>query len=332
MQRLTFLKRAPDCLNVGCVPSKALIRAARSVAEVRRSAEFGVRIPGPITVDFPAIMRRLRSLRTEISPADGHAATVATGCHVYQGRGIFTGPDTIRVGDEIELKFRKAVIATGGRPTIPDNIPGLAEAPYTTNEILFNLETLPPRMVIWGAGAVALEMAQVFATFGSQVTVLQRSQRLFQSKQGDPEAAETLQSELEKRGVTFLTGSTKQVTTLRPRSEDTTKHPLLNLVFVTENEKKIVLECECLLIAVGRTANVEKLGLEAAGVEYQIGKGVVVNDLAQSVSNPNVYAVGDCVAGVPRLTHGKYRANKSVPKPFNYATLKEPFWFYHSTQ
>lgn len=271
--------------------------------EVKRSAEFGVVLPagGDVQIDFGRIMQRLRQLRTKISPADGHAGTAGTGAHVFQGRGVFTSPNTIKVG-ETELKFQKAVVATGGRPNIP-NVPGLAEAPYTTNEILFNLETLPERMVVLGAGVVALEMAQCFASFGSQVTVIQRSKTLFASKQGDPEAAQILQEELEKDGVKFLTASTKHVETLRERDpNDTAKHPLLK-VTVEQDSVETELECECLLVAVGRVANVENLGLDAAGVEFDLGKGVEVNDLAQSVSNPNVYAVGDCVAGVPRLTH-----------------------------
>jgi pyruvate/2-oxoglutarate dehydrogenase complex dihydrolipoamide dehydrogenase (E3) component len=292
-----------DCLNVGCVPSKALIRAAKAIREVKRSADFGVVLPaGEITVDFGKIMRRMRELRTKISPADGHAGTSGTGAHVFQGRGIFTGPNTIQVGDT-ELKFKKAVIATGGRPSVP-NVPGLAEAPYTTNEILFNLESLPPRMVILGAGVIALEMAQSFATFGSHVTVLQRSETLFASKQGDTEAAAILLTELESCGVHFMSGSTKQVATLRERNvDDTSQHPLMKVTVGTSDSGDVELECECLLVATGRIANVENLGLEEAGVKYELGKGVIVNDRAESIGNPNVYAVGDCVAGVPRLTH-----------------------------
>jgi pyruvate/2-oxoglutarate dehydrogenase complex dihydrolipoamide dehydrogenase (E3) component len=182
-------------------------------------------------------------------------------------------------------------------------------------------------MVILGAGVIALEMAQSFARFGSQVTVIQRSKRLFASKQGDAEAAEILQQELEKSGVTFLSGLTKQVTTLRERPENTEEHPLMKVTVGTDSGD-VELDCECLLVATGRVANVENLGLEEAGVEYSLGKGITVNDFSQSVSNPNIYAVsascwfsstpsvcsiltcpspllqvGDCVADVPRLTH-----------------------------
>lgn len=290
-----------DCLNVGCVPSKALIRAARAIREVRKASEFGVVLPpGPVTVDFGAIMKRMREKRAAISPADGHEGTTGAGAQVFQGRGRFTGTNTVEVNG-VTLKFRKVVIATGGRPAIP-NIPGLKEAPYSTNEVLFNLETLPPRMVILGAGVISLEMAQTFQTFGSDVTVVQRSERLFQSKGGDNEAALMLQEALEEDGVTFVTGTTEKVATLRSTGEDSDEFPLMQLS-VKGKDGVVDIDCECLLVATGRVANVENMGLEEAGVEYERGKGIVVNDLSQSVSNANVFAVGDCVAGVPRLTH-----------------------------
>ena len=243
-------------------------------------------------VDFGKIMTRLRERRNMIAPADGHAGTEKTGAHVFQGFGKFTGPNTVEVNG-VSLKFKKAVVATGGRPSLP-KVPGLAEAPYTTNEVLFNLEVLPPRMAILGAGVIALEMAQCFATFGCHVTVLARSKKLFQSKQGDSEAAELMQSELEKSGVHFLSGSTKQVETLRERTSEPTELPLMKVIVGTDGGD-IDLECECLLVATGRVSNVENLGLEEAGIEYDIGNGVKINDFAQT-TNPNVYAIGD--AGV----------------------------------
>lgn len=298
-----------DCLNVGCVPSKALLRAARAIREVRRASEFGIVLPETeVKVDFPAIMRRLRERRSVISPADGHDGTTGVGAHVFQGRGRFTSPNTIEVNG-VTLTFRKAVVATGGRPTVP-NYPGLKEAPYTTNENLFNLEELPPRMVILGSGIIALEMAQCFATFGSHVTVIQRSERLFQSNFGDQEAAELLKTSLEEDGVEFLSKTTiKQVETLRAASREML--PLMKVTVVVGDVEK-TLECECLLVATGRAPNVENIGLEEANVDYKVGKGIVVNDLSQSVSNDNIYGVGDCVAGVPRLTHQSGEMAKQV--------------------
>ena len=298
-----------DCLNVGCVPSKALLRAAKAIREVKRASEFGIVLSErAVQVDFPAIMRRLRERRSVISPADGHEGTTGVGAHVFQGRGRFTSPNTIEVNG-VTLTFRKAVVATGGRPTVP-NYPGLQDAPYTTNENLFNLEELPPRMMILGSGIIALEMAQCFATFGSHVTVIQRSERLFQSNMGDQEAAELIKKSLEEDGVEFLSKTTiKQVETLRAASREML--PLMKVTLVVGNVEK-TLECECLLVATGRAPNVENIGLEEANVDYKAGKGIIVNDLSQSVSNENIYGVGDCVAGVPRLTHQSGEMAKQV--------------------
>ena len=155
-----------------------------------------------------------------------------------------------------------------------------------------------------GAGVVALEMAQCFAAFGTEVTVLQRSRLL---SKGDDEAAAALKASLEKDGVRFLSGvSVEEVETLRPGSDE--ELPLMSVSLKCKEESKmskISLECECLLLALGRTANVQSMGLESANVEHHPSQGVLVNDYAQSVSNPNVYAVGDCVANVPRLTHSE---------------------------
>jgi pyruvate/2-oxoglutarate dehydrogenase complex dihydrolipoamide dehydrogenase (E3) component len=286
-----------DCLNVGCVPSKAIIRSARAVAQVKKAAELGI-VTGDIQVDFGAVMRRVREMRAKIAPADSHEGTESAGAHVIQGRGQLTGPNTVEVNGKT-YQFKMCVLATGGRPAIPD-IPGLKEAPYTTNEQLFNLETLPPRMVILGAGVVALEMAQSFSLLGSKVTVVNRSSRLFESKGGDQEAAEILQRELESDGVTFLSSAkVSKVETVQTGGDD----GALPLMKVSIGDDDEVVDCECLVVATGRLANVENLGLENANVEYKKGAGIIVNDLAQSVSNPAFYAVGDCVADVPRLTH-----------------------------
>eukprot|EP00548_Thalassiothrix_antarctica_P015586 CAMPEP_0194175270 /NCGR_PEP_ID=MMETSP0154-20130528/9318_1 /TAXON_ID=1049557 /ORGANISM="Thalassiothrix antarctica, Strain L6-D1" /LENGTH=525 /DNA_ID=CAMNT_0038888999 /DNA_START=152 /DNA_END=1729 /DNA_ORIENTATION=+ len=289
-----------DCLNSGCVPSKALLRSAKAVAQIQKAADVGINVQGGFVVDFPKIMARLRQTRATIAPADGHPGTEATGAHVFQGRGKLTGPNTIEVNGQT-LKFKTCVLAMGGRPMVPQNIPGLTEAPYTTNESLFNLQELPPRMVILGAGVIALEMAQAFSLLGTKVTVVNRSSRLFESKGGDPEAASILQEELEKNGVIFLSNSQiKRVETLKD-SDSENGLPLMKVTVNDDDNQE--LECECLLIAAGRMANVENCGLEEGGVEYEVGKGVVVDDYARSVSNPNVYAIGDCCAGVPRLTH-----------------------------
>lgn len=298
-----------DCLNVGCVPSKALIRCARMIRELRKAKsqpEFGVRINGDVEVDFGAIMERMRKLRAEIAPIDGHERGKSIGTDVYQGFGRFVNENTIEVippSDEkpIQLRFKKAAICTGGRARIPSSIPGLMDAPFTTNETLFNLTRLPPRMVILGSGVVALEMAQVFATFGTKVTVLVRSNSLF--PRVDPDVGSCLKRCLEEHdNVTFLTmAKLNQVDTLQ-EAIDKDELPLMRLT-IQSGEKEVKIDTECLLVATGREPNVENLNLEAANIAYDTREGILVDDHARSITNPNVFSVGDCTAAVPRLTH-----------------------------
>jgi len=300
-----------DCLNVGCVPSKAIIRSAKMIREVRKAQakpEFGVKIGGPVEVDFNQIMQRMRKLRAEIAPIDSHARGKEIGVDTHQGFGRFIDANTIEVvpvdGEEsepIRLKFKKAAICTGGRALVPKGIPGLDKAPYTTNETLFNLTKLPKRMVILGSGVVALEMAQVFATFGSEVTVLVRGDKLF--PRGDPDAGPYLQKSLEESsGVNFLKYAkiTKVETLHEAENEDDL--PLMR-VSVNSDGDDLELDAECLLVAAGRTPNVESLNLEAANIEYDLKRGILVDDNARSTTNPNIFSVGDCTADVPRLTH-----------------------------
>jgi pyruvate/2-oxoglutarate dehydrogenase complex dihydrolipoamide dehydrogenase (E3) component len=312
-----------DCLNVGCVPSKALIRSARLIREVRNAQRklnddgddgenFGVKVNGDIEIDFPQIMKRMRKLRADIAPLDGHEKGEDIGVDVYQGFGRFVSEDTIEVvpvdDDEkkepIQLKFKKLAICTGGRATLPSNIPGLKSAPYITNETLFNLTKLPQRMIVLGSGVVALEMAQTFATFGSKVTVLVRSDTLF--PRSDVDAGPLLMKSLkESAGVEFLTNAkVTNVETIKEvkGNEEKGDLPLMKLS-IDSNGENVDLECECLLVATGRTANVENLNCEAANVAFDPTKGILVDDNARSTTNPNVYSVGDCTADVPRLTH-----------------------------
>ena len=256
-----------DCLNVGCVPSKALLRCARAIKEVRRAAEFGVVISGPPpTVDFGAIMDRMRRLRAAIAPADAHSATAAAGVDVFQGRGRFTGPNTMEVNGTT-LRFKKAVIATGGRATVPD-VPGLATAPYVTHATLYNLTSLPERLVVLGCGTIALEMAQAFAAFGSQVTCVQRGARLL--PRSDADAAAAVHTALIADGVAFELGvQVEKVTTLEGgRMRVRVARGGGDGDGDGGGGEVRELECDVLLVATGRRPNVEGLGLEEAGVAY----------------------------------------------------------------
>src|SRR5439155_9260833 len=164
-----------DCLNVGCVPSKAVLRSARAIGEVRRAPALGIPI-GSIESDFAAIMGRMRDRRAEISPHDSARRLQQAGVDVFLGNGRFTSDRTIEV-DGRSLHFTRAVIATGGRPTAPQ-VPGFDSVRYLTNETVFWLTELPKRLLVIGAGPVGCELAQAFARFGSAATIFDVAPRV----------------------------------------------------------------------------------------------------------------------------------------------------------
>lgn len=267
-----------DCLNVGCVPSKALIRAARAVAAVRQAGEFGVNVPPGTTADFGRIMERVRRLRANISPHDSAARFTELGVDVFLGTARFIGPDSIEVGGQT-LRFAKGVIATGARAAAPP-IPGLNEVPYLTNETLFSLTALPKRFGIIGAGPVGCEMAQSFARFGSEVFLIEAMHGILPRE--DRDAAGRVRDHLQRDGVKLLCCGkdlrlARDAGGVRLRVES---HGTGYDVLVDQ-----------LLVAVGRAPNVEGLGLETVGVEFD-HRGVKVNDRLQT-THPRVYACGD---------------------------------------
>ena len=276
-----------DCLNVGCVPSKAIIRAARAAAEVRRAGEFGVRVSGEVSVDFAAVMERMRRLRADISPHDSAARFRELGVDVFIGGGKFTGRDTVQVGDQT-LRFVNAVVATGARAAAPA-IPGLDTVPYLTNETLFSLTELPKRLGVIGAGPIGCEMAQSFARFGSEVYLVESTDGVLPRE--DRDAADILQAALVRDGVKLLSGGKNL--RLAPASDGVR-------ILVESGGRDHDLVVDRLLVAVGRAPNVEGLGLEKAGVEFG-KKGVVVDDNLRT-TNPRIFACGD-ICSPYQFTH-----------------------------
>jgi pyruvate/2-oxoglutarate dehydrogenase complex dihydrolipoamide dehydrogenase (E3) component len=276
-----------DCLNVGCVPSKAVISAARAWHDARQAAgQFG----GPPVGgdgDFAAAMRRMRRLRADLSPVDSARRFTELGVDVFLGHGQFTGPDRISVGDAT-LRFRRAIIASGARAAVPP-IPGLADAGYFTNETIFSLTARPERLIIIGAGPIGCELAQSFARLGCQVTVLDRGTRIM--PRDDPDAARVVHSALEAEGVTLELGV---------RLTSVERAAGLTRVTFTRGEERHSVEGDALLVAAGRAPNVADLGLELAGVQAD-PRGIAVDDRLRT-SNPRVYAIGD-VASRYQFTH-----------------------------
>jgi pyruvate/2-oxoglutarate dehydrogenase complex dihydrolipoamide dehydrogenase (E3) component len=267
-----------DCLNVGCVPSKALIRSARTVADVRNAAQFGVQVPDGVTVDFPAIMERMRRLRAGISKHDSVRRFSGLGIGVFLGSAKFTAADTIEV-DGKTLKFARACIATGSRPMeLP--IPGLAEAGYLTNETVFSLTELPRRLGVIGAGPIGCELAQSFARFGSDVILIESMHGIMPNE--DRRAAEIVENIMNQDGVKLrCCGKNLEV-----RKQNDGIHLVVDSHGTHYDEA-----VDQVLLAVGRAPAVGGLNLEAAGVEYD-KKGVRVNDRLQT-TNRRIYAAGD---------------------------------------
>lgn len=278
-----------DCLNVGCVPSKALLRAARAVADVRDAGQYGVEVPPGTQVNFPAVMERMRRLRSEISPHDSaQRYRDELGVDVFLGEGRFVDSDSVKV-DGQHLRFRRAVIATGAR-AIPLPIPGLAEAGYLTNETVFSLTELPKRLAIIGAGPIGCELAQAFARFGSQVTLLEVMPQILIRE--DKDAAALIQAALIRDGVSLVLGC--QITGVEQDGQD-------KVLRVEKDGQQEEVRVDAVLLGVGRAPNVEGLNLEAVDVEFDTKQGVKVDDRLQT-TNPRIYAAGD-ICSPYKFTH-----------------------------
>jgi pyruvate/2-oxoglutarate dehydrogenase complex dihydrolipoamide dehydrogenase (E3) component len=277
-----------DCLNVGCVPSKTIIRAGRALADVRSAGRFGVQVPDGADVDFAAVMERVRRVRAQISPHDSaRRFRDEYGVDIFLGGGQFTGRDTVEV-DGATLRFERAVIATGARAAVPP-IPGLAEAGFLTNETVFNLTEQPARLAILGGGPIGCELAQTFARLGTEVTIIEMAEQFLPRE--DADAVEVLLRAFERDGV-----DVRLLTTLT-RVEAPGGAKLLQL---ETDGKPATLEVDEILVGVGRSPNVDGLGLEAAGVAFD-RQGIEVNDFLRT-SNRRIYAAGD-VCSPFKFTH-----------------------------
>ncbi len=276
-----------DCLNVDCVPSKALIAAARAATATRESAAFGVDIPAGTTVDFSRVMERMRRLRADLSPHDSAQRCSDLGVDAFLGTGRFTGPETIEVGGAT-LRFARAVIATGARAAAPA-IAGLDDVAYLTNETLFSLTELPKRIGIIGAGPIGCEMAQSFARFGSEVFLVETLHGVLPREGRD--AADIVQAALARDSVTLLCCGTELRLAPDPAG--------VRLQVNCHGGSYDVL-VDQLLVAAGRRPNIEDLGLDTVGVEVD-QRYVKVNDRLQT-TNPRIFACGD-VCSPYQFTH-----------------------------
>jgi len=278
-----------DCLNVGCVPSKGIIRAARAAYEARSGAEFGVQLACAPKVAFATAMERMRRLRAGISAHDSAARFRKLGVDVFIGNGKFVGPSHIEV-DGGRLEFDRAVIATGARASeLP--VPGLKETGYLTNETVFTLTELPERIAVIGAGPIGCELAQSFARFGAEVFLIEALHGIMPNE--DPDASEVVrQAMMERDGVKLMCcGKELKIGKAAGGGKRLT-------VESHGNEYEIVVDE--ILVGGGRNPNLEGLGLDEAGVQYS-AQGVTVDERLRT-TNHKIFAAGD-ICSKYKFTH-----------------------------
>ena len=282
-------KMGGDCLNYGCVPSKAILAAGKAAQHGREAGKFGVTFDEP-RIDYAAVHAHIHDVIGQIEPNDSVERYEGLGVEVIEARARFTGPKTVVAGDA-EITADHFVIATGSAPFVPP-IPGLDGVPYLTNETLFDLTERPEHLLVIGGGPIGLEMAQAHRRLGSKVTVFEGSRIMGND---DPELVAVVRESLTEEGVSLEEGA--RVTSVsRASSNGSTR------ITVTAERDGTPFEVTGthLLVAVGRRANTDGLGLEAAGVETT-ERGVEVDDYMRTTSK-NVWAVGDVADGL-QFTH-----------------------------
>ncbi len=289
-------KLGGDCLNYGCVPSKGIIRSARLAESARNMGKFGIEVDN-VRVNFRRVMERMKEAQAQIGKHDSRERFEAMGIEMIFGEGQFIDPDTFEVAGR-HLRAKRFLIATGSSPFVPP-LPGIESVPYLTNETVFDLEESPQRMIVIGAGPIGLEMAQAFHQLGSEVEVLEVAPKLL--PRFDEEMAKILSDALSRSGIRF--------------------HFEFHIGRVKKEDGKIIVEgtdangphtfsCGALVVAVGRSVNVEGIGLNEAGVKYS-KHGVEVNHFL-CTSNPRIFAVGD-VLGKFQFTHmAEYEAGVAL--------------------
>ncbi len=295
-----------DCLNVGCVPSKCVIRSSRVVADILDAARFGINPSQNIDIDFAAVMERMRKIRAGISHHDSAERFRNLGVDVFLGSASFIDNKAIAVNN-LKLNFKKAVIATGARASDPQ-IAGLTEVGYLTNETVFSLTEQPKRLAVIGGGAIGCELAQAFQRLGCEVTLLHKNSHLLDRE--DADAAEIVQQVFLREGVNLI---------LDCAIAQVTKTSNGKIIHYQQNGINHQIEVDEILVGAGRSPNVEGLNLEAVDVKYDKQRGVFVNDYLQT-TNPKIFAAGDICMNW-KFTHAADAAARIVIKN----TLFSPF-------
>ncbi|MGZ5076658.1 MAG: dihydrolipoyl dehydrogenase [Methylobacter sp.] len=284
-------KMGGECLNTGCVPSKALIRSAKLLMQVRRATDFGIR-KADAEWDFADVMERVQAVINAVEPHDSVQRYTDLGVDVIEGEAKLVSPWEVQVttaGATRIITTRSVVIAAGSSPLVP-SIPGIEDIAYLTSDSIWQLRELPRRLVVLGGGPIGCELAQCFARFGSQVTQVEMAERLLIKE--DPDASEAVMTKFRQEGINVLVGHSAKS-------------------FIIENGEKILLvehdgnelriPFDQVLLAIGRVANIQGYGLESLGIEISNRRTIEINQFQQT-NYPNIFACGD-VSGPFQLTH-----------------------------
>ena len=324
--KVTLIERdrmGGDCLNTGCVPSKALIRSARIAQYARRGAEFGL-APMTVEVNFPDVMERVQRVVKAIEPHDSVERFTDLGVDCVQGTARIVSPWEVQVNGRV-ISAPNIVIASGARPRVPD-IPGLQQLDYLTSDTVWQIRQLPRRLLVLGAGPIGCELAQAFARLGSQVTLVTHAPRILPRE--DADVAEQVQGAFQRQGMQVYTGCEP----LRFLQDEVGRRCVCRTADGTPE-----LEFDRVLLAVGRSANVEDMGLEELGIALTAAGTVAVDDYLRTAV-PGIYACGD-VAGPYMFTHmashqawyatvnalfGRFRKFKVDYSVVPYATFVDP--------
>ncbi len=280
-------KMGGDCLNTGCVPSKALIRSARYLSHIQRHENFGFK-SATADFDFSDVMERVHDVIKKVEPHDSVERFTGLGVDVIQGEARITSPYSVEVNGRT-LTTRSIVVATGARPLVPP-IEGLSDMPYLTSDSLWEIRELPQRLLVLGGGPIGCELAQSLARFGSKVTLVEMAPRLMIRE--DPEISACVEEKFLAEGIEVLVGHT--ATAFRELNGE-------RQLVAKSNEGELIIGFDQVLVAVGRAANISGFGLEELGVEISDRRTVQANEFLQT-NFPNIFVCGD-VTGPYQFTH-----------------------------
>ncbi len=281
-------KMGGDCLNTGCVPSKALIRSAKFMKDANRAKSLGFKSVD-VEFDFSDVMERIQRVIKKIEPHDSVERYTNLGVDCFQGQAMIRSPHEVEVNGQV-LTTKNITIATGARPFVPP-ISGIEDVEYYTSENLWDLRDKPEHLVVLGGGPIGSELTQAFARLGVKVTQIERAERILQRE--DTEISAMVEEKFKKEGVTLLTNH--DVVEVKKEGQQ-------KVVICEHNDKTIEVSCDTLLVAIGRKPNTTGFGLEELGVELNDNGTIKVDDYLRTTKFRNIYACGD-VAGPYQFTH-----------------------------